>query len=145
MKRRAFLLFGVAAAVGAKAALANSTVEVYKTATCGCCGKWVEHLRSNGFTVSEHNVADIEAVRIRTGAPASLASCHIALVDGYVVQGHVPAADLRRLVTERPKALGLAVPGMPPGSPGMESNYAAAYDVLLFQSDGTSRVYHAYR
>jgi hypothetical protein len=145
MRRRTFLGVAVAATIVAtKVTAAGPFIEVYKSPTCGCCGKWVEHLRTSGFTVNAHNISDIDAFRARAGVPAALASCHTALVDGYVVEGHVPAADVRRLIDERPKALGLAVPGMPQGAPGMDAPHASGYAVLLFQADGTTRVYRAY-
>jgi hypothetical protein len=102
-------------------------------------------MRANGFTVTVNDVPNADAYRAQAGVPPSLSSCHTALVDGYVVEGHVPAADVRRLLSERPKALGLAVPGMPAGSPGMEAPRGDAYDVLLFQRDGRTSVYRAYQ
>jgi len=114
MRRRTFLGITVAAAlVAARATAATMVVDVYKSPTCGCCGKWVEHLRTNGFAVTVNEIDNVDAFRTRAGVPAALASCHTARVDGYVVEGHVPAADIRKLLAERPKALGLAVPGMP--------------------------------
>lgn len=145
MRRRTFLGFAVAAAlVATKIAAAVPVVEVYKSPTCGCCGKWVEHLRTSGFAVNVNDIPNVDAFRAKAGVPAALASCHTALVSGYVVEGHVPAADIRKLLAERPKALGLAVPGMPMGAPGMDAPHARGYDVLLFQADGTTRVYRAY-
>ena len=145
MRRRTFLGLAVAATlVAAKVTAAGPVVEVYKSPTCGCCGKWAEHLRNDGFAVNVHAIPDIDAFRVRTGVPAALASCHTALVGGYVVEGHVPPADIRKLLTERPKALGLAVPGMPAISPGMDAPHGPGYEVLLFQTDGASRVYHVY-
>jgi hypothetical protein len=105
--------------LGASAAMAQATVvEVFKSPYCGCCGKWVEHLRQNGFEVKAHDVEDVPAVRQKLGMPDRLGSCHTAKIGGYVVEGHVPAADIQRLLKEKPKALGLSVPSMPPGSPG---------------------------
>lgn len=147
MKRRAFLGIAAVSALGVmmtRVAAAEPAVEVYKSPTCGCCGKWADHLRANGFTVRINQVQDTTAVRARAGMPAALASCHTALVGGYVLEGHVPAADIRKLLAERPKALGLAAPGMPPGSPGMDLPHAPAWDVLLVQVGGATRVYHAY-
>jgi hypothetical protein len=145
MRRRTFLGIAVAATlVATKVAAAVQVIEVYKSPTCGCCGKWAEHLRNDGFAVNVHAIPNIDAFRVRTGVPAALASCHTALVGGYVVEGHVPAADIRKLLTERPKALGLAVPGMPAISPGMDAPHGPGYEVLLFQTDGASRVYHVY-
>jgi hypothetical protein len=144
MRRRTFLGIAVAAALVATKVAAVPVVEVYKSPTCGCCGKWVEHLRTSGFAVSVNNIPNMDTFRAKAGVPAALASCHTALVSGYVVEGHVPAADIRKLLAERPKALGLAVPGMPMGAPGMDAPHARGYDVLLFQADGTTRVYRAY-
>lgn len=116
-------------------------VVVYKTASCGCCARWVDHLREAGFVVTAHDVDNIVEVKERRGVAVSLRSCHTALVEGYVVEGHVPADLVRRLLRERPEAAGLAVPGMPLGSPGMEAPQPEPYDILLFQRDGSSRVY----
>jgi hypothetical protein len=116
-------------------------VEVFKSASCGCCGAWVEHMRQNGFQVIAHDVGDVPAERKKLGMPDRLGSCHSAKVGGYVIEGHVPAADIRRLLKEKPKALGLAVPSMPPGSPGMEGPRAIPYDTLLVARDGTTRVF----
>ncbi len=145
MERRTFLEIAVAVALVAGKAMAETTVvEVYKSPTCGCCGQWSQHLRSGGFAVNVHEIGDIDAFRVRSGVPAAFASCHTALVDGYVVEGHVPAADIRRMLAERPKARGLAVPGMPAISPGMDGTHGPGYEVLLFRTDGTSRVYRSY-
>ena len=117
------------------------TVTVYKSPTCGCCSKWADHLRENGFTVETVDVQDLSAVKRRYGIPPALQSCHTAVVEGYVVEGHVPAADVRRLLAERPDAAGLTVPGMPIGSPGMEQgDTAEPYDVLLVH-DGETAVF----
>ena len=145
MKRRTFLgIVAVGLAAAGRATIAGTVVDVYKSPTCGCCGKWVEHLRGNGFTVKVNEVKDVDAFRARAGVPAALASCHTALIGGYVVEGHVPAADIHKLLAERPKAFGLAVPGMPQGAPGMDSPHAPGYEVLLFQADGATGVYHSY-
>ncbi|MFC5302642.1 DUF411 domain-containing protein [Azospira restricta] len=116
-------------------------VEVYKSPYCGCCTEWVEHLRKNGFAVTTHDVDDVPAARKKLGMPERLGSCHTARIGNYVVEGHVPAADIQRLLKEKPKALGLAVPGMPPGSPGMESPRPVPYQTLLVQPDGSTRVF----
>jgi hypothetical protein len=145
MRRRTFLGIAAAAALVATGATSGAgTITVYKSPTCGCCGKWVEHLRSNGFAVTVNETDKVDAMREKSGVPAALGACHTALVDGYVVEGHVPAVDIRKLLAERPKALGLAVPGMPMGSPGMDAAHGDAYEVLLFQADGSTRVFHAY-
>lgn len=145
--RRTILAGGVVAAVGAAgwllvpASTAEADVMVYKSPSCGCCGGWVDHMRANGFTVAVKEHDDLTPVKARLGVPDSLQSCHTAEVGGYVVEGHVPAANIRRLLAERPRARGLAVPGMPAGSPGMEDGgRREAYRVILF-GDGGHSVY----
>ncbi|HZW20653.1 DUF411 domain-containing protein [Noviherbaspirillum sp.] len=130
------------AAPGAKGAL--PVIEVYKSESCGCCHLWVDHLRANGFTVKATDVPDPSAYRKKHGVPEALGSCHTGVVAGYALEGHVPAAEVKRLLAERPKARGLAVPGMPMGSPGMEGSRKDSYDVLLIEADGRSRVYRHY-
>ncbi len=122
-------------------AQSSAPVEVFKSPYCGCCGKWVEHLRQNGFEVKTHDVEDVTAARKKTGMPDRLGSCHTAKIGGYVVEGHVPAADIQRLLKEKPRALGLAVPSMPPGSPGMDSAKPIPYQTLLVRTDGTTQVF----
>jgi len=123
-------------------------VEVWKSPTCGCCKDWVAHMQSQGFSVRVHDEGN-DAKRDELGIPMSRASCHTATVGGYAIEGHVPAADVQRLLAERPNALGLAVPGMPVGSPGMDgAAYGGRrdpYQVLLMQRDGTAKVWSAYR
>ena len=119
------------------------TVTVYRTPTCGCCGKWVEHLKSAGFTVSDHVIQNLETAQGRAKVPLNLRSCHTALVGRYVVEGHIPADVVKDLLRKRPNVEGIAVPGMPAGSPGMESPYPVAYDVIAFDKNGaTSRFAH---
>ncbi|SFP98795.1 Uncharacterized conserved protein [Nitrosomonas cryotolerans] len=120
-------------------AAATTTVEVYKSPTCGCCSKWVDHLRDNGFTVKTNDVGNKEA-RARAGFSNSVGSCHTAFVNGYAIEGHVPAQDIKRLLKERPKAVGLAVPDMPKGSPGMEGPRSEPYNVLLVEKKGDQRI-----
>lgn len=118
---------------------------VYKTKTCGCCGKWVEHLRANGFTVNVKEVEGTAEVRKQYGVPDQLASCHTGVIAGYAVEGHVPAAEVRRLLKEKPKAKGISVPGMPLGSPGMEQGPRKdPYSVVLFDEKGGAREYQKY-
>ncbi len=114
---------------------------IYKTPECGCCQKWVMHVAAAGFKPAVNDVQDVEPIKRRHGVPGALQSCHTALVDGYVVEGHVPAADIRRLLKERPKVKGIAVGGMPVGSPGMEvpGTPADRYEVTAFLADGTTR------
>jgi hypothetical protein len=127
----------------AAAAAAAPSVTVYKSATCGCCSKWVEHMKTNGFNVTALDVEDIEVPMKTYGVPTSLASCHTAVVGGYVVEGHVPADLVHKMLKEKPAIAGIAAPGMPVGSPGMEvpGTKAAAYDVMSFTKDGKTAVY----
>jgi hypothetical protein len=130
------LAFGIA--FGPPAAADPVRVQVYKSPTCGCCNKWIDHLESNGFSVHATDVPDLAPIKAENGVPRRLASCHTAIVDGYLVEGHVPAADVRRLLRDRPKVSGLAVPGMPIGSPGMEGPNPERYQVLSFGPEGVS-------
>lgn len=116
-------------------------VQVFKEATCGCCSNWVEHLRRAGFASTASNVDDLPAVKQVYKIPAHARSCHTALVGGYVIEGHVPVADIQRLLKEKPAVAGLAVPGMPIGSPGMEGPNARPYDVLAFDKTGKTTVF----
>lgn len=126
-------------------AAAEPPMTVYKTKTCGCCGKWVEHLRANGFTVNVKEVAGTEEIRRQFGVPEQLASCHTGVIAGYAVEGHVPAADVRRLLKEKPKGKGISVPGMPLGSPGMEQGPRKdPFSVMLFDEKGGSVVFQKY-
>ena len=115
-------------------------MSVYKSPTCGCCGEWVKHIRANGFRVETHEIADVTPIRRRYGVPEYLASCHTALIGGYAIEGHVPAPDIRRLLREKPKVQGLAVPGMVVGSAGMEQGPPQPYATLAFDDRG-SRVF----
>ena len=120
-------------------------ITVWKTASCGCCKEWVAHLRKNGFQVVTKDVKETAPVRKKLGLPEKFGSCHTASLAGYVLEGHVPAQEIRRLLRDKPAAIGLAVPGMPVGSPGMEMDITGdAYDVLLVLSNGSSRVYQSY-
>ncbi len=119
-------------------AFATTTVEVYKSPTCGCCSKWVDHMRDHGFTVVTKDVGN-QKIRQQVGMSESLGSCHTALVNGYVIEGHVPAPDIIRFLKEKPDALGLAVPDMPHGSPGMEGRRVDPYSVLKVNAAGDTR------
>jgi Cu/Ag efflux protein CusF len=130
--------------LGSAAFSALPTIDVYKSAYCGCCEQWVDHLKKNGFTVKSHDVPNPSDCRAKSGIPEQLGSCHTGMVNGYAIEGHVPAAEIKRLLAERPKARGLAVPSMPMGSPGMEGPRSDAYDVLLVQADGSHKVYQHY-
>ena len=117
-------------------------VTVYKSPTCDCCKKWIKHLEKNGFKVKAHDVSNVTPYKIKHGVKPRLASCHTAIVDGYVVEGHVPAADIKRLLKTRPRVRGLSVPGMVVGSPGMESgNRKDPYNVIQINRDGSTSVF----
>lgn len=138
------LIIGVLATT-AWADPAAPVVDVYKSPTCGCCSKWIDHLKANGFTVRSHDTADVAQHKARLGIAPAYESCHTAQVGGYVIEGHVPARDIRRLLKEKPQARGLAVPGMPIGSPGMEQgNQKDRYEVILLDERGAPRVYSRY-
>jgi hypothetical protein len=125
------------------ACAAAPVIEVYKSASCGCCTGWVKHLEENGFVVKAHNVDNPSDYRQKFGIPNALGSCHTGKVAGYALEGHVPAAEIKRLLATKPKATGLAVPAMPMGSPGMEGPRSDPYDVLLVK-DGKTSVYKHY-
>ena len=153
MKRRQLLGAALAAIAGAATAQTSPAnkpplLQVWKDPNCGCCGDWVKHLQSNGFLVQVIDTGNV-AARKRLGMPDALGSCHTARVGGYVIEGHVPAADILRLLREKPDALGLAVPGMPIGSPGMDGpEYKGRrdpYDVLLVSRGGATRVFQSHR
>lgn len=118
-------------------------IRVHKSASCGCCGVWVDHVRAAGFPVEIHDTEDMMTVKDRLGVPEPMMSCHTAEVDGYFVEGHVPAGDIKRLLAEKPKARGIAVPGMPLGSPGMEmpDGRTQPYEVALVADDGSSATF----
>ncbi|MEX2123171.1 MAG: DUF411 domain-containing protein [Woeseia sp.] len=129
------------------AATGVNAIEVWTGPSCSCCQDWVKHLRANGFDVTSHDGGNSEA-RKRLGLPARYGSCHTAETDGFAIEGHVPAAEIRRLLDERPNAIGLSVPAMPRGSPGMDGpaydGVHDPYDVLLIGHDGTAEVYRSY-
>jgi hypothetical protein len=134
----ALLLGGIVAAQRT----AGPTVEVFKSPTCGCCANWVKHLEANGFTTKVTDVDDMTQVKAKYGVPGRLQSCHTAVVNGYVLEGHVPAADVQRLLKERPSVAGVAVPGMPIGSPGMEQgSIVQPYNVMTFDKQGQTSVF----
>lgn len=119
-------------------------ITVYKSPSCGCCGNWAMHLRQNGFDVSIKNIEDVDPVKKQAGIPNDLESCHTAFVAGYVVEGHVPAENIRKILAERPKIKGLAVPGMPSSAPGMDGPDPEPYTVYSFDADGKAKVYASY-
>lgn len=136
-----------ASLAGMRTASAASPPEavVYKSPYCGCCGDWVAHLQANGFTVKTVETVNLDPVRERYRVPAKLAACHTALIGGYVVEGHVPAAAVKRLLREKPQVVGISVPGMPIGSPGMEGSNPEAFNVIAFDERGQARVFESYR
>lgn len=121
-------------------AAAPAEITVYKSATCGCCKKWVEHLRRNGFSVATRDVDDLSEIKASLGVPPALRSCHTAVLGQYVIEGHVPADVIRKLQRERPRIAGLAVPGMPNDAPGMDGS-GSGYQIMAFDRNGSSRVY----
>lgn len=125
---------------GSAAAVAPIEITVYKSPSCGCCAKWIDHLTANGFKVTTRNMDNVDPVKDQNHVPAALRSCHTAVVNGYVIEGHVPAADIQKMLRDHPKIAGLSVPGMVTGSPGMEGSGAQAYDVVAF-GDGKTSVF----
>lgn len=125
----------------------HGTLTLYKTESCGCCTLWGDHMKENGFGVQSVNVENLSLIKSQYQVERSLASCHTGIIDGYVIEGHVPAKEVKRLLEERPDAIGLAVAGMPINSPGMEmdGHSGDAYDVILFRADGSHEVYASYR
>ena len=120
-----------------------TVITIYKSRSCGCCTKWVDHVKAAGFDARVHDEEDMDGLKDELGVPGGVRSCHTALVGGFLIEGHVPAADIRQLLTRRPKAAGLAVPGMPAGTPGMAEpgSKIADFDVLAFQTDGSTTVF----
>jgi hypothetical protein len=139
-----FILFCGSPLLAANSDTGSPVIEVWKSTTCQCCGYWVKHLEANGFDVKV-NTADtslLNRVRKDAGIPDKLAGCHTAKIDGYYIEGHVPGTDIKRLMDEKPDAIGLTVPGMPMGAPGMEQGIRYdKYDVLLIKKDGTTEVF----
>lgn len=130
---------------GAYAADSSKTITVYKSPTCGCCGGWVDYLRDNGFHVETHNTDSITDVKAKFGlTDGRLMSCHTAIIDGYVVEGHVPVDDIQRLINEKPDIVGISAPGMPRMSPGMSSIVPKGYDVLSFDKSGNTELFSRY-
>ena len=138
---------GTAGANPAATGTTATPVEIWKDPSCGCCHDWIEHMQAHGFSFTVHDTGN-NAVRAQLGLPQQLGSCHTALVGGYLIEGHVPASDVRKLLQQKPKALGLAVPGMPVGSPGMDGavygNRRDPYDVLLVERGGSTKVFSSY-
>jgi hypothetical protein len=138
---RCTLLLGMLLSATSTWAASATPIEVFKSPYCACCEKWITHLQEHGFKVKAQNVNDVSAFRRSVGMPDRYVSCHTARIGSNVIEGHVPATDIRRLLAEKPKALGLAVPSMPPGSPGMESTKPIPYETLLVQADGSYRTF----
>ena len=143
IERRIFVFGAVAAIAGlgiggwAIAPTRAADIRVFKSPSCGCCNGWIDHLRKNGFSVEVVEQEDVSPIKARLGVPSFLESCHTASIGNYVIEGHVPAADIQRLLELKPEARGLAVPGMPVGSPGMEyENQRERFEVVLFGERG---------
>ncbi|BBL33873.1 hypothetical protein Nstercoris_00098 [Nitrosomonas stercoris] len=132
------LLTAALTGIAGTAIAETMAMDVYKSPTCGCCANWVDIMRDNGFTVNVHDVGNDDA-RTKAGISDELGSCHTALVNGYAIEGHVPVEDIKRLLKEKPRAVGLAAPGMPHGSPGMETGRVDSYNVLLVRKPGDQR------
>ena len=135
------------ASINAKPIAAGKPIDivVYRSPTCGCCGKWLEHLKQNNFNVKDIVTDDVQAIKQKYGVSEAMASCHTAIVDGYVIEGHVPANDVMTLLKNKPKIVGIAVPGMPSGTPGMEmGGKRDAYNVMSFDKENHSAIYHSY-
>jgi hypothetical protein len=144
---RIVLWIFAAAIVGSAGYAADEpvAVTVYRSPTCGCCGKWIEHLKQNNFNVKDIVSDEMDAIKARYGVPKEMASCHTAIVDGYVVEGHVPASDIMKLLKTKPKVTGLAVPGMVTGSPGMEmGGRVDPYDVMSFDKENRFQIFNRY-
>ena len=135
------LLFILSTSTAPLHAQTAPVIEIFKSPYCGCCGKWAEHISQAGFKIKIHEVSDVPGTRKKLGMPEAYGSCHTARVGGYLLEGHVPAADVRQLLKEKPKGIGLAVPGMPAGSPGMDIPNSPPYETLLVKSDSTARVF----
>ena len=142
MKNHIATLFAPIALLACTSSAAASVIDVAKTPWCGCCAVWVERMEAAGFTLDVRNVEDLNPIADEAGVPRNLRGCHTAMVEGYVIEGHVPAEDIKRLLEERPDAVGLSVPGMPIGSPGMErGSRVDRYQVVLIMADGRHRVW----
>ncbi len=144
---RLFAIFAFTLALAQAATAADITGTVFKSPTCGCCVKWIEHMEANGFSLAPRDMSSKALMRhkVKVGLSGPQASCHTAEIGGYVVEGHVPASDVKRLLAEKPDAIGLTVPDMPVGSPGMEvGERKDPFDVLLIKRDGTTEVFASY-
>ena len=155
MNRRTFVLRGAGLALvgfsgrwttALAAASKPKAITIYKSSTCGCCAKWVDHVRSAGFETTVHDMENMDEIKDQLGVPQAVRSCHTALVGAYLIEGHVPAPDIKRLLAQRIKTMGLAVPGMPAGTPGMaqEGEPVKNFNVVAFQRDGETRTFARY-
>ena len=136
------VLAAVPASACASAAKRPAQLTIYKSPYCGCCGAWVKHVKTSGLATTVKEMEDVTSIAKKLGVPDAMRSCHTAVIDGYFIEGHVPAADIRKLLRERPKARGITVPGMPIGSPGMEQgDRRDAHETLLVLADGSSRIF----
>jgi hypothetical protein len=138
------LTTGAAAPSSADVTPSRATITVYKDPSCGCCKNWVAYLIKRGYRVDVKDTPDMPAIKRSLGVPASVTACHTAVVNGYLIEGHVPAEDIARLLAQKPKVAGLAVPGMPMGSPGMEGPRKDHYQVLAFDKNGKTKVFASY-
>ncbi len=137
--------FSVNAAETVVTAAAPIEIDVYRSPTCGCCGKWIKHLQENNFIVKDFVTNDVQAIKDKYGVSDNMSSCHTALVNGYVVEGHVPAADIIKLITDKPSVIGISVPGMPVGTPGMDmGGRKDAYSVVSFDKEQNYQVVNSY-
>jgi hypothetical protein len=130
---------GAAAPALGQAAL--PTMTVYKSPSCGCCGKWIEHIEANGIAVEVKDMDDLGAIKQQYKVTSALQSCHTAVIEGYVIEGHVPASDIKRLLATKPKVVGLTIPGMPQSAPGMDLTPFKPYEVLSFDAKGSAKVF----
>jgi len=149
--RLGILALTLACVTGAETPLAQAKaaapipMTVYKTPTCGCCGKWVAYMERNGFKATVIELPDTSSARAQHGVPAKLGSCHTSVIRGYAIEGHVPAEDVKRLLREKPAIVGLSAPGMPAGSPGMDVPGSPPFDVVAFDKAGETRVFATHR
>jgi hypothetical protein len=124
----------------------NKNITVYRSPSCGCCGIWIEHMKKHGFQITDIKTDDMAAIKQQHNIPENLASCHTAIIDGYVLEGHIPADDIKRFLTKKPNLVGLTVPGMPIGTPGMESGkIKQPFAVLAFNNQGETKVFNSYQ
>lgn len=142
----ALVIFAVSGFAGAANKQDEKTIEVHRSPTCNCCSKWVEHLKQSNFNVKDIVEEDVQAIKTKYGVTKDLASCHTAIVNGYVVEGHVPANDIEALLKKKPNVVGIAVPGMPVGTPGMEMGQKKdAYQVISFDKKNQRKVFNSYQ